>query len=219
MPANDGSARAPASVRDEVLRSIARGDLRPGSPLPVHVLAARTSASPEDVVAALDELVEIGVARVAGGAVVVAETGPDKMADADEVRHIIEEVAVRRFVRQATQSQINALGRALAEVERVAAEPEPSLEQLIRARDWFFVVLLRAGGLATRDLLRRLRSHAGLVMSLAVAGQGRPAELVEELRAVHRALAARDADAAVAACDEHRRNSTVAGLRQLGATP
>lgn len=219
MPANDGSAPAPASVRDAVLRSLARGALRPGAPLSVDTLAARTSASPDVVTEALGALVDLGVARWQGDGVVVADPGASTMADTDEVRHILEEVAVRRFVRQATQSQVDALHRALEEVERVAAEPDPSLERLVRARDWFFIVLLRAGGLATRDLLHTLRSYAGLVMSLAVAGPGRPAEIVEELRAVHRALAARDVDAAIAACDEHRRNSTVAGLKQLGAAP
>jgi DNA-binding GntR family transcriptional regulator len=219
VPANDGSAIPPASVRDAVLRSIAHGSLRPGDVLSVESLVARTTASPDTVVEALRALVELGVARRDGRRVVVADPMATTMADTDEVRHILEEVAVRRFVRHATESQIAALRRAVEDVERVAAEPDPPLERLVRARDWFFVVLLRTGGLATRDLLRTLRSYAGLVMSLAVAGPGRPAEIVEELRAIQRALAARDADAAVAACDRHRRNSTDAGLKQLGATP
>lgn len=210
-------------MRDAVLRWIVQGTLRPGHALPVEVVVARTGASTDTVRDALGELTELGVARADVDGVVIADPTASNMAETDEIRHILEDVAVRRFVQLATDSQVNALRRALDAVEEVAgevaAQPDPALEQLVRARDWFFVIMLRTAGLATRDLLRNLRSHAGLVMSLAVAGPGRPAEVVEELRAIHVALAARDAEAAIAACDRHRRNSTDAGLRQLGNAP
>lgn len=222
MPANDGSATpgtSPALVRDAVLRWIVQGTLRPGTTLPVESVVARTGASPDTVRDALAELAELGVAHRAAGGLVIADPTAHHMAEADEVRHLLEDVAVRRFVQLATGSQVDALRRSLEAVEEVAAREAPSLEELVRARDWFFVVMLRAAGLATRDLLRNLRSQAGLVMSLAVAGPGRPAEVVAELRAIHDALAARDAEAAIAACDRHRTNSTDAGLKQLGDAP
>jgi DNA-binding GntR family transcriptional regulator len=125
VPANDGSAPSPASVRDAVLRSIAHGSLRPGDALSVDSLVARTTAAPDTVVEALRVLVELGVARGDGRRVVVADPMATTMADTDEVRHILEEVAVRRFVRHATESQIAALRRAVEDVERVAAEPDP----------------------------------------------------------------------------------------------
>jgi DNA-binding GntR family transcriptional regulator len=222
VPAHDGPATPgvqPAAVRDSVLRSIVQGTLRPGDALPVEVVVARTGASADTVRDALRQLTELGVAHADVDGVVIAHPTASNMAETDEVRHILEDVAVRRFVQQATETQVSALRRALEAVEEVAAQPGPSLEQLVRARDWFFVVMLRATGLATLDLLRSLRSHAGLVMSLAVAGPGRPREIAEELRAVYLALAARDAGAAIAACDRHRTNSTDAGLKQLGNAP
>lgn len=222
MPANDGSATpgtSPALVRDAVLRWIVQGTLRPGTTLTVDAAVARTGASPDTVRDALAELAELGVAHRAAGGLVIADPTAHHMAEADEVRHLLEDVAVRRFVQLATASQVDALRRSLEAVEEVAAREAPSLEELVRARDWFFVVMLRAAGLATRDLLRNLRSQAGLVMSLAVAGPGRPVEVVAELRAIHDALAARDAEAAIAACDRHRTNSTDAGLKQLGDAP
>jgi DNA-binding GntR family transcriptional regulator len=222
VPANDGSATPgtqPAVVRDAVLRWIVQGTLRPGDTLPVEAVVARTGASADTVRDALAELAELGVARPDLDGLVIADPTASNMAETDEIRHILEDVAVRRFVQQATESQVGALRRSLEAVEEVAAQPAPALEQLVRTRDRFFVVMLRAAGLATRDLLQSLRSHAGLVMSLAVAGPGRPGEVVEELRAVYRALAARDAEAAIAACDRHRTNSTDAGLKQLGNAP
>jgi DNA-binding GntR family transcriptional regulator len=219
VPASDGSATSdprPAAVRDAVLRWIVQGSLCPGDGLTVEGVVARTAATADTVRDALRELVELGVAWADGDDVVIADPTASKMAETDEIRHILEDVAVRRFVQQATETQVGALRRALESIERVAAEPDPSLEALVRARDWFFVVMLRTAGLATRDLLRNLRSYAGLVMSLDVAGPGRPGEIVAELRAIYLALAARDAEAAIAACDRHRARSTDAGLRQLG---
>jgi DNA-binding GntR family transcriptional regulator len=220
VPTDDGPVTSPApgpsSVRDAVLGWIVRGSLRPGDFLATKELAGRTGAARAAVSDALRELVDLGVAHRERGRVVIAHPTPRDMADTDEVRHILEEVAVRRFVAQATETQVRALHRAVQSVERIVAAPDRSLEQLVRARDWFFVVLLRGtAGLATGDLLRTLRPHAGLVMSLAVAGPGRDSEIVEELRDIYLALAARDADAAIAACDRHRRNSTDAGLRRL----
>jgi DNA-binding GntR family transcriptional regulator len=220
VPTDDGPVTppppGPSSVRDAVLGWIVHGSSSPGDLLTTTELARRTGATPATAADVLRELVDLGVAHPAPGGVVIARPTPRDMADTDEVRHILEEVAVRRFVAQATDTQVGALRRALAAVERVAGAPDASLEQLVRARDWFFVVVLRsAAGVATADLLRTLRPHAGLVMSLAVAGPGRDAEIVEELREIYRALAARDAEAAIAACDRHRRNSTDAGLRSL----
>ncbi|GAA0927754.1 hypothetical protein GCM10009559_13820 [Pseudonocardia zijingensis] len=206
-------------MRDAVLRWIVQGTLHPGDVLPLDVVVARTGASADTARHALRELCELGVAHADGSGVVIAHPTASNMAETDEIRHILEDVAVRRFVQQATDTQVAALGRAVDAVGEVAAQPDPALDQLVRARDWFFVLMLRTAGLATRDLLRNLRSHAGLVMSLAVAGPGRPGEVVEELRAIHEALAARDADAAIAACDRHRTNSTDAGLKQLGNAP
>jgi DNA-binding GntR family transcriptional regulator len=219
VPANDGSATPtpqPAVVRDAVLRWIVRGTVRPGDALAVDAVVARTGAPADAVRDALAELAELGVAHPEADGVVIADPTAHNMAETDEIRHILEDVAVRRFVQQATDSQVGALRRSLEAVEEVASQPDPALDQLVRARDWFFVVMLRTAGLATRDLLRSLRSHAGLVMSLAVAGPGRPAEVVEELRAIYLALAARDAEGAIVACDRHRTNSTDAGLKQLG---
>jgi DNA-binding GntR family transcriptional regulator len=220
VPTNDGPVTSPTpgppSVRDAVLGWIVRGSVRPGDFLAAAELAGRTGARPDAVADALRQLVELGVARRERGGVVIAHPTPSDMADTDEVRHLLEEVAVRRFVQQATDTQIQALHRALQSVEQIAAAPDRSLEQLVRARDWFFIVMLRGtAGLATGDLLRTLRPHAGLVMSLAVAGPGRDSAIVDELRDIYQALAARDADAAIAACDRHRRNSTVAGLKRL----
>jgi DNA-binding GntR family transcriptional regulator len=206
----------PPSVRDAVLGWIVGGSLRPGDRLAATELAGRTGATRDAVADALRELVDLGVAGRASGGIVIAHPTPGDMADTDEVRHILEEVAVRRFVQQATETQIGALRRAVESVAQIAAAPDAPLEQLVRARDWFFIVMLRGtAGLATGDLLRTLRPQAGLVMSLAVAGPGRPGEIAGELRDIYLALAARDADAAIAACDRHRRNSTDTGLKRL----
>ncbi|MFD2420729.1 GntR family transcriptional regulator [Amycolatopsis pigmentata] len=219
MPIDDDGASGPVAdsrmVRDTVIRWVLRGDARPGDAIPGDVLASLTGAGRLAVREALTELAELGMVTESEGGAVVAHPRPSDMAEVDEVRHMLEEVAVRRFVANASDAQLGALGRALGELERVVAE-DPAPEELMRARDWFFVVMLRGtGSTGTIALLQGLRVQAGLVMSLAVTEPGSGAEIAAELREIYSALAARDARRAIAACDRHRARITEAGLRRI----
>lgn len=202
-------------VRDTVMRWVLHGDARPGDLLPGDVLSRRTGADRRTVGEALAELAELGMVKECEGGAVVARPRPSDMAEVDEVRHMLEGVAVRRFVAYASETQLEALRRALVDLER-PVENDPAAEELLRARDWFFIVLLRGtAGVETIALLQGLRAQAGLVMSLALTEPGSGAEIAGELREIYSALAARDAGAAIAACDRHRARITEAGLRRV----
>jgi DNA-binding GntR family transcriptional regulator len=219
VPLDDDRAEWPGDdsrvVRDTVFRWVLRGRVWPGEFVSEDFLLRSTGATPAAVSEGLQALVALGVVQACTGGVVIAQPEPSDVVETDEVRHILEGVAVRRFVAHASDAQLEALGRAVRELERtVAADPSP--EALVRARDWFFIVMLRGcAGRETVGLLQKLRVQAGLVMSLAMAEPGRGAEIATELRDIHRALAARDAEAAIAACDRHRAHATEAGLRRL----
>lgn len=219
VPIDDDRARGPMAdsrmVRDTVMRWVLHGDARPGDFLPGDVLSRRTGADRATVQEALADLAELGMVKEFEDGAMVARPRPSDMADVDEVRHMLEEVAVRRFVAHASDAQLEALRRALDDLERVVAD-DPAPEELLRARDWFFIVLLRGtAGVETIALLQGLRVRAGLVMSLAVTEPGSGAEIARELRDIYAALAARDSDEAIAACDRHRARITEAGLRRI----
>lgn len=222
MPIDDdraGETGADArTVRDTVLKWVLRGQARPGDVFAEEVLSRRIGANPREVTEGVRALVELGLVRTHPDGVVVAQPRPSDMAEVDEVRQMLEAVAVRRFVTHASDAQLEALERALREVERTVANDE-SPEALLRARDWFFLVMLRgSAGRETVALLRRLRVRAGLVMSLAVVEPGRGVEIAQELREIYTALAARDSDEAIAACDRHRARITEAGLRRIAVS-
>jgi DNA-binding GntR family transcriptional regulator len=219
VPIDDDRARSPVAdsrmVRDTVMRWVLRGQARPGDLLAGDVLSRLTGADPCTVLEALAELAELGMVREVDGGAVVAHPRPSDMVEVDEVRHMLEEVAVRRFVAHASDAQLEALSRALSNLERVVADGLAA-EELLRARDWFFIVMLRGtAGVETIALLQGLRVQAGLVMSLALTEPGSGNEIAGELRAIYSALAARDAERAIAACDRHRERITEAGLRRI----
>lgn len=206
-----------ATVRDTVLEWILTGALRLGDAVDEVAVARSSGLPPADVRDALDGLCDLGVLvrTPAGYGVPRLEAG--EVPDADEVRHLLEEVAIRRYVEHASPAQLMALRRALDEYAHVVAgSATPS--ELVRYRDLFFIVMFRAcNGLAPASLLTLLRPKVGLVISVGVAAPGRPEQTLTELTEVYEALVDRDAERAVAACDRHRANNTDAGLRVLMA--
>jgi hypothetical protein len=117
---------------------------------------------------------------------------------------VLEEVAVRRFVAHASEAQLEALGArwgiwSVIPSPRRWCGPAPGSSSSCcvaaqAAAKWLAAEVARSGGVGD------------------VPGDGR-AEIAEELGNLYRALAARGADAAIAACDRHRAHATAAGLR------
>jgi DNA-binding GntR family transcriptional regulator len=224
MSAENGhlSAMPPgaACVRAAVRSGILRRQLRAGDLLDEERLAGRLGCERADVREALEELAHEGVVVLAPdqGALVAGSISPADLAEADEVRQGLWCVAVRRFVARASDAQVKALRRAVAEFRRVA-EQDPRPEELARARDWCYQVLLRAaGGGLTASLLGEVCGRVELVLAAALGEPGRALEVARELEAVCRALAARDESAAVSACVQHLDRSRASGLRLLAAT-
>ena len=222
MTGDHGRAVLPGAdarlVRETVRSWILRRHVRPGEFVDEGVIARRTGAARADVRDGLRDLAAEGVVAVAPGGAVVANPAPAELAEVDEVRRGLEEVAVRRFITRASDAEMRALRRAAAEFRRLA-ETDPQPEALLRARDWFYVVLLRAGaGVTTASMLQGLRLRVGLLISAGLAEPGRAREMACELDAIYRAIAARDVAAAVAASERHLTRSTEAGVRLL-ATP
>jgi DNA-binding GntR family transcriptional regulator len=206
-------------VRDTVRRWILNRQLNPGDPLDEHQIARRTGAPVDEVHEGLRSLVDEGVVVLTPlHDAMVAKPVPAELAEADEVRRGLEEVAVRRFIARASEAELRALDRAVSSFRHLA-ETDPRPEILLPARDWFYIVLLRAGaGVTTATMLRDLRLRVGLVLAAGLADLDRPREMAEELESIYRAIAARNAEAAAAACKRHIARSTEAGLRLL-ATP
>lgn len=203
-------------VREEFRRAILELRLRPGQLLTEREIAASSRIPRMTVRQVLRELAEEGLVTTDPpyGAAVV-EPSPSEAFEIEEVRRALEDVAVRRFVQCASQSQIEALRRALYHFERVAADNACPTE-LLRAWDRFYTVLLRTTGLTTTiSMLRELRVRIILVMATSLWRSGQPDRIAAELRDIFESLEARDAEAATAACTRHIEHTTRVGVEAL----
>ncbi|MQA09547.1 MAG: FCD domain-containing protein [Pseudonocardiaceae bacterium] len=206
-------------VYDTLRRSILEFRIKPGERLPEREIAERTGAPPATVREVLRELAEDGIVETTpdNGAVVTVPS-PREAIELDETRNAIESLAVRRFVQNASDSQIDALRRALREFQRAVVD-RASPAELLKARDRFYIVLLRAAGQITAlSLLAGLYGKVILVMSRSLSEPGRAGDTAREFQRIFDALAARDAEAAVRACSHHLEQTTTAGLRGLAAS-
>ncbi|MER5435738.1 GntR family transcriptional regulator [Streptomyces sp. NPDC002588] len=215
------SAAVMADSRQRVLRTV-REDicwsrLTPGQPLDVNLVMVRTGVSRSAVLQALRELSEQGWLTPLDEGCAVCVPSPEEATEIDEVRRALEEVTVRRFVAQASDSQIRALHGTLLEFEELAELP-PDPSALLQARDNFYGLLLRASGvMVTLDALVKLRARIIVLMCASLCSPGRARVAGAELRAIYEALADRDAERAVQACFDHVTRSYEAGFRALAA--
>ncbi|GGN33913.1 GntR family transcriptional regulator [Streptomyces fuscichromogenes] len=207
----DSRERVLQTVREDICRS----RLAPGQPLDVNLVVLRTGVSRSVVRQALRDLAEQGWLTAPGEGCVVRAPSPEEAAEIDEVRRALEEVTVRRFVAQASDSQLRALHGALLAFEDLADLP-PDPSALLQARDNFYGLVLRAAGvMATLDALVALRARIVVLMCASLCSPGRPQTAAQELRDIYEALADRDADRAVQACCTHVDRSYEAGFRAL----
>lgn len=151
------------------------------------------------------------------GGLVLRLPSPADTADLNELRSAVEELTVRRFTTRASAAQIRALRLASEQFARLAAEHAP-LSELTDAKDWFFMLLLRgAGNTSAISLLVRERGRIRLLNAAALRNPIGVAAAAEQLAAMVGAIEARDADAAVRACQRHLDTSTSVGLTELAA--
>ncbi|MEU1518354.1 GntR family transcriptional regulator [Streptomyces sp. NPDC005811] len=213
------SAAVLADSRQRVLRTV-REDicwsrLTPGQRLDVNVVMARTGVSRAVVRQALRDLSEQGWLTSPDEGSVVCVPSPEEAAEIDEVRRALEEVTVRRFIAQASDSQLRALHGTLLEFEALAELP-PDPAALLHARDNFYGLLLRAAGvMTTLDALAKLRTRIVVLMCASLCSPGRARVAGAELRAIYDALADRDAERAVRACCTHVDRSYQAAFSAL----
>ncbi|MGW0948159.1 GntR family transcriptional regulator [Streptomyces sp. NPDC002623] len=210
-----------ADSRERVLRTV-REDicwsrLTPGQPLDVNLVMLRTGVSRNAARQALRDLSEQGWLTPLNEGCIVCVPSPEEAAEIDEVRRALEAVTVRRFVAQASDSQLRALHGTLLVFEELAELP-PDPSALMQARDNFYGLLLRAAGvMVTLDALVKLRARIVVLMCASLRSPGRGRAAGGELRAIYEALADRDAERAAQACSVHVTRSYEAGFQALAA--
>lgn len=209
--------RAPALIRSQVLDNLRQAildrRLAPGQRLIERELVELTGVSRTSVREALRELAAEGlVTAIPNKGTIVTSVSAQEARQLYQVRSVLEGLAGRLFVENASAAQRKALVRALERVERQAAKGTP----ILAAKDAFYDVLFEGGGNdALRSVVGGLHARVSVLRSLSLSVPGRLEHSVKELRAIVDAVQAGDADAAAAACARHVEEAGRAGLLAL----
>lgn len=209
--------RSPALIRSQVLENLRQAildrRLEPGQRLIERELVELTGASRTSVREALRELAAEGlVTAVPNKGTVVTSVSAEEARQLYEVRSVLEGLAGRLFVANASPAQRKALTRALERIEKQAAKGT----SILAAKDAFYDVLFEGGGnRALKSLVGTLHARVSVLRSLSMSVPGRLEHSLKELRAILDAVVANDADAAAAACAWHVKEAGRAGLLAL----
>jgi DNA-binding GntR family transcriptional regulator len=212
--------RVAAPLREQVLdalrEAILRFELKPGQRLVERQLIEQTGVSRTTVREVLRELTAEGLVKVIPqrGAIVHSPT-PDEAADLYAVRVSLESLAVQRFIERAPQEAVDALGETVTELGELISSGVGMLE-LLGAKDHFYDVLLDGAASPTvRQILGGVQARIRLLRATSMSQPGRPQQMLEELRALVEAIAARESDEATRLCAVHLNNAAAAGVSAL----
>jgi GntR family transcriptional regulator, trigonelline degradation regulator len=202
------------ALRDAILQL----HFKPGQRLVERKLCAETGVSRTCIRESLRLLEAEGlVDRAQNKGVFVATISPEEAQQIYEVRGALEPECARLFVARASDAEIEALGRALARVER-SLERKP-INDYVDAFDAFYDVLLRgARNEVARSMLHSLRARMNYLRARTaqVAEIGRKLETLELLRGIHEAAAKRDAETMARRCRDFVRRSAEYAAEVIG---
>jgi DNA-binding GntR family transcriptional regulator len=219
MSVIDPITREAASLRERVTSSlrdaILDGRLKPGQKLVERELCSGLDISRTLLREVLPQLQAEGLIKS------VAHKGPSvALIDADEVREIyqvrrvLEALAVREFVRNASDQQVSDLRAQLSALKH--PEAAANLRNLLLAKAGFYSVLLEGcGNRVISQTLKQLNNRMVLYKRLSLSVTGRLAEAIKELEDLVSAIEARDPAKASKLCEAHVLNSEKNVLRQL----
>jgi DNA-binding GntR family transcriptional regulator len=222
LAAQIGRVAAPlrTQVLDVLREAILTMRFAPGQRLIERELIDLTGVSRTTIREVLRELAAEGLVRTVPqkGAVVVALSA-EEAEELYELREVLEGHLVRRFVAHASDGHLVALSRAFTHLEDVVGAGGGTPE-VLRAKDALYDVLLDgAGNSALRTSLAQLHARVSLLRAGSLSSDpGRPAESVDELRALVKAVEAREGEVAAAAMTAHVRAAARLGIAAVRRT-
>lgn len=217
--------RVAAPVREQVLdqlrEAIVMQQLRPGQRLVERELIEQTGVSRTTIREVLRQLAAEGlVATIPNKGTIVVSLSPERASELYEVRAVLESLAVRQFAERADEAHRKALRSAFEGVEAAVGVPHEGKALLAAKRHFYDALFSGAGNVTIAEIVEGLQTRVTFLRATSLAQPGRPAETVEEVRAIVDALEAGDADRAAEACAFHVRQAarTVLGAVAGGDT-
>jgi DNA-binding GntR family transcriptional regulator len=213
--------RVAAPVREQVLdqlrEAIVQQRLRPGQRLVERELIEQTGVSRTTIREVLRQLSSEGlVTTIPNKGTVVAMLSTERASELYEVRAVLESMAVQQFAQRADASDHAALRAAFAGIEAAVGMPQEGRALLAAKRRFYDALFAGARNTTIAEIVEGLQARVNVLRATSLAQPGRPAQTVEEVRAIVDALEAGDADAAAAACAHHVRQAARTVLSAVG---
>jgi DNA-binding GntR family transcriptional regulator len=212
--------RVAAPIRDQVLDVVRQGildfQLKPGQRLIERELIEQLGVSRATVREVLSRLVAEGLVTVQPqhGAV-VAVLSPEEAEDIYEMRVPLEVLVMQRFVKRATDEEVDELRAALAKVEAITGG-ETDMQTRLKVKDDFYRIIFDGARSPTlAQTLQAMQGRIRLLRATSLSAPGRPQAALQELQALVEAIAARDIDKVTKAATNHVRNSRDTALTRL----
>jgi DNA-binding GntR family transcriptional regulator len=189
-------------VVDALRTAIIEGRLAPGARLTERELIEMTGVSRTVIREALRQLESEGVIEtIPNKGPIVRKLTRDEAKDLYLIRSVLEGLAARMFVANATREDIAALKRALDETAIAYRDGDPEI--VLNAKNRFYDILFRGAGSETLSsmiatLHARIWRWRALGLGHPRRSRGRSKEAVKGLRDLLKAIERRDADEAEA---------------------
>lgn len=200
-------------VMEELRRRILTGELRPGEPVRPDQIALELGVSRVPVREALKILEGEGqLAYRAHHGYTLAELHLPDLLEIYRIRQLLEDEAARRALPRLTADDLARMRVAIDAMERLGRK-DPATMAVENRR--FHLALLEASGMS--HLLRHVRllwNASDHYRSVYYTDEGHRRQVHAEHRRIVVAATAGDADALVAALDEHR-DHAIDGLRRV----
>jgi DNA-binding GntR family transcriptional regulator len=200
-------------VVEQIRAAIFEMRLLPGERLIERELCEQMDVSRSLVREALAELEAAGlVETIPFKGPMVARVDAGTARDIYAIRTELEGLAGRLCAEHATPAQRTALHEALQIVED--AYNSGNTAHWLPAKQHFYEMLLAGSGNATlAPMLRAIHGRITILRAMTLAEPGRSKTSFKELRAIVRAVEARDPERAAAACRDHVTSALETALR------
>jgi phosphonate utilization transcriptional regulator len=210
-----------SAVQVEIERLILCGELAPGAKLTEALLAERLGVSRGPIREAFRILEEAGLVRLEKNrGVFVRSIALDEAMEIYDLRAMIDEAVGRQLAERITPEQLKGLRGLVEQMERLVKDGHNTSASETYHRlnlDFHDQLVLLAGNRKLITLYRRLVNELSLFRRLNLADGGQIPVSVAEHRAILKAIAAGDADAAGLALRAHVLESKQRTLRKQQA--
>lgn len=207
-------------VQDALRNEIISGRFKPGDRLVEQQLYTALDVSRTSLREALRQLEAEGlVEQVPHRGAFVASVDADDARQIYDVRGVLEVLAVRNFVRHASEEDSAELAAVFEEFAEQAASSPDGTALLDIKRRFYHVLLDIEQSRMVGSMLELVNNRVSLLRALSLGREGRIAYTLAELREVVQAIQRRDEPAACAAALRHVENAAenVLGILQLQA--